>query len=192
MADRSYLYSTNDLPDSPAWSEKKAFHGIAEFGYDIPLIFKILLTGSPMACRSSIWETPEKLAIAGDYSVGLENLTRYLDRITDSEARPLIDESLEFLRAPRQARRHFILECGEIFDLTKGSLAEKNLKLLAEIQDIGARIDHLPVPVRAASQQGFLSKLFKLQAPNPLSQFYEIGLGAWSELLYFDFSQNET
>lgn len=192
MANRSYLYSSNDLPGSLEWSEKKKLQGIAEFRYDIPLLFKILLTGDPVACRSSIWETPEKIAIAGDYSQGLENLTRYLNRVTDPAALPLVGESVEFLGAQKQARTHFILECGEIFDLTEGSLAEKNTKLLAEIREIGAGIDQLPVPRPAATKQGLLARLFKLQAPDPLSPYYEIGLGAWSEILYFDFSQNET
>lgn len=192
MANRSYLYSTNFIPDSPEWREKKTLHGLSEFRYDIPLVFKILLTGNPIVCRSSIWETPEKIAIAGDYAHGLENLTTYFNRITDSAAQPLIDEALQFLRAPKQARKHFILECGEIFDLTEGSLAEKNIALLAEIQAIGADIDHLPVPLPVNAKQGILSKLFRLRAPDALSPYYEIGLGGWSEILYFDFSQNET
>lgn len=191
MANRSYLYSSNDLPDSAAWSERKALHGIAEYRYDIPLAFKILLTGSPIACRSSIWETPENIALAGDYAAGLENLARYLARITDPAAQPIIAESLGFLRAHQQARKHFILECGEIFDLTEGSLAEKNSQLLAEIQDMAAGIEGLPLPLPAPTKQGLLSRLFKLQPPDPLSPYYELGLGAWSKILYYDFSQNE-
>lgn len=188
MANRSYLYSTEAFPGSPEWDETKALHGIAEFRYDIPLVFRILLTGNPMECRSSIWEAPEKIALAGSYSRGVENLTRYLDRIADPAARPLIDEAILFLSAPKQARKHFILECGEIFDLTRGSLAEKNSALLAEIQEIGAGIDHLPVPRPARAKPRLLSRLFGLRAPDPLEAYYEIGLGAWSEILYFDFS----
>lgn len=191
MANRSYLYSTNDLPGSPAWSERKALNGVGEFRYDIPLVFKILLTGNPVACRSSIWETPDKIALASDYAIGLQNLTRYLDRITDPAARPLIDESIGFLRANGQARKYFVLECGEIFDLTEGSLADKNLALLDEIQAMATGLDHLPVPLPANTTQGFVSRLLKLKAPDPLSPYHEMGLGAWSEILYFDFSQNE-
>ncbi len=191
MANRSYLYSADNLPESPEWGVKKALHGIAEYNFDIPLVFKILLTGNPAACRSSIWETPEKIAIAGDYSQGLANLTKYLARIPDPAARPLVDEAIQFLSAPTRSRKHFILECGEIFDLTKGSLADKNNALLVEIQEISADVDDLPTPQPANARTGLLSKLFRLKAPDPLLPYYEIGLGSWSEILYFDFSQNE-
>ncbi|UHQ21518.1 hypothetical protein LVB77_12580 [Lysobacter sp. 5GHs7-4] len=191
MANRSYLYSSDDLPGSLAWSEKKVLHGVSEYNYDIPLVFKILLTGNPTACRSSIWETPEKIAITGDYLRGRENFIRYLDRISDPAARPLIDEALQFLNSPAHSRKHFILECGEIFDLTEGSLAAKNSALLAEIQEIGEDIDSLPIPQSASTQRGILSKLFRRNAPDPLSPYYEIGLGLWSDILYFDFSENE-
>ncbi len=191
MANRSYLYSANTLPESPEWSAQKALHGISEYKYDIPLVFKILLTGNPAAYRSSIWETAEKIAIAGDYSRGLANLTKYLNRISDPAARPLVDEAIQFLSAPTHSRKRFILECGEIFDLTEGSLTEKNSALLAEIQEISANIDYLPTPQLANAQTGFLSKLFKVKAPDPLLPYYEIGLGSWSEILYFDFSQGE-
>jgi hypothetical protein len=191
VANRSYLYSADDLPDSPEWGARKALQGIAEYNYDIPLVFKILLTGNPAACRSSIWETPEKIAIAGDYSRGVANLTKYLARISDPAARPLVDEAIQFLSAPKHSRQHFILECGEIFDLTKGSLADKNSALLVEIQDISADIDDLPAPQPANARTGLLSKLFRMKAPDPLSPYYEMGLGSWSDILYFDFSQSE-
>lgn len=191
MANRSYLYSADNLPESPEWSAKKALHGISEYNYDIPLVFKILLTGNPAKCRSSIWEAPEKIAIAGDYLHGRANLTKYLGRISDPVARPFIDEALQFLNAPAHSRNHFILECGEIFDLTEGSLGEKNSMLLAEIQAISANIDALPTPQPATVHPGFLSKLFRVKAPDPLLPYYQIGLGFWSEILYFDFSQNE-
>jgi hypothetical protein len=192
MANRSYLYSSNDLPESVEWSTRKALHGISECNYDIPFVFKILLSGDPVACRSSIWDAPEKIAIAGDYLQGKASLERFLSRIPDPVAQPLIAEALQFLNDPKHARKHFILECGEIFDLTKGSLADKNSALLVEIREIGASIDSLPVPRPAATQTGLLGKLFGRKPPDPLSPYYEMGLGFWSEILYFDFSQNET
>ena len=192
MADRSYLYSSDNPPESLEWSMKKALHGISEYRYDIPLAFKILLTGNPMACRSSIWETPDKIAITGNYSTGVENLAKYVGRISDPAALPLVDETFKFLNSSKRVRKHFILECGEIFDLTKGPLSEKNSALLAEIQGLSATIDSFPIPKPVSTQRGMISKLFGLSAPDPLSPYYEIGLGGWTDILYFDFSENET
>lgn len=191
MADRSYLYSTDHLPGSPEWGERRALQGIAEYRYDIPLAFKLLLTADPTACRSSIWETPALLAIAGDYARGVAALTTYLGRITDPAARPLIDETIRFLRAPEHARRYFILECGEIFDLTEGPLDAKNAALVTEIQELGGDIDGLPVPPPVPARPGLVARMLGLKAPDPLLPYYELGLGAWSELLYFDFGPGE-
>lgn len=191
MAHRSYLYSTDNLPESMEWNIKKTLHGISEYRYDIPLVFKLLLSGKPGACRSSIWETPEKIAISGDYALGLANLRRYLDRISDPAICPLVEEAHQFLNSPVHARRHFILECGEIFELTEGSLTDKNNALLSEIRDISENVDSVPIPTAISTKRGLLSKLLKLKAPDPLSPYHELGLGFWSEILYFDFSENE-
>lgn len=202
MANRSYLYSADHLPESPEWNERRVLNGIAEYGHEIPLAFKILLTGNPTAHRSSIWETPEKIAIAGDYALGRANLASYLNRISDPAARPLIEEALKFLNDPIHSRKYFILECGEIFDLTEGPLGAKNSALLEEIQEIGSNIGSTPTPAPIPSpfqkENGILSRLFKpkkieksARPPDPLSPYYQLGLGSWSEILYFDFSQNE-
>lgn len=191
MANRSYLYSSDHLPESPEWLAKKKLHGIAEYRYDIPLVFKILLGGDPVAVKSSIWDTTEKIAIAGDYARGVKNLTGYVARIADPVARPLIDEALGFLNSPAHARKHFILESGEIFELSDKGLGDSSMALLGEIRDLGARISSLEVPKPAKVGGGFLSRLFGSKAPDPRSPYYEIGLGSWTDILYFDFSENE-
>jgi len=191
MANLSYLYATDILPRSPGWTNNTSLHGISEYRYGIPLVFKILLSGNPVACRSSIWESPEPIAIAGDYSIGRANLHKYLKRVADPVAAPVVEEALQYLNAPTHIRRHLILECGEIFDLTEGSLTAKNNALLSEVQGIGKRIDSLPIPSATAVRSGFFSKLFKHKAPDPLLPYYKIGLGFWSETIYFPFGENE-
>lgn len=192
MADRSYLYASNHAPDSTEWQSKRDLHGISEYSYAIPLTFKILLSGNPIATRSSIWATSEKLAISGNYQLGVRNLEQFLSRISEPKAAPLVEEAIQFLRDPRNVREHFILECGEIFDLTKGSLEEKNYALLNEIEEISSSLDSIELP--SLVQPGFLSRLFsnKNRPFDPLTSYYEIGLGFWSDILYFDFSENET
>ncbi len=52
MANRAYLYSTSFLPG--AETEFRRIVGLSEWSYDIPLAFKLLLTGNPHRCTSLI------------------------------------------------------------------------------------------------------------------------------------------
>ena len=66
MANRSYLYSADTLPTSDV-NQKPRVVGISEWNYDIPVAFRLLLSGYPRKCRSVIWDFPDEIAIAGDY-----------------------------------------------------------------------------------------------------------------------------
>jgi hypothetical protein len=195
VANRSYLYTTDHLPESPEWDEKRDLHSIAEWNYDIPLAFKLLLTGNPIAVKSSIWETPERIAIAGEFKSGLNALEEYLGRLP-SEAEPLVAEAKEFLLKASNERKYFILECGEIFDMEEGSLEEKNLSLLQEVSSLKSDISKLNVPespIIEIPKLSIIDRLFgkKQEQPktDPLEPFYGIGLGNWSNILYFQFGE---
>ncbi|HGF4956801.1 hypothetical protein ACEV9O_22595 [Vibrio parahaemolyticus] len=197
MANRSYLYTTNHLPESPEWEDVKDLHSISEWNYDIPLAFKLLLSGNPMAVKSSIWETPEKIAIAGDFQTGLTALNDYLSRLPP-EAEPLVTETKSFLSKSSNERKYFILESGEIFEMSDSSLEEQNLALLEEIKSISNEINALAVPksvIPEVPQRSFLDKLLgRTQEPtkyDPLEPFYGLGLGNWSNLLYFQFGEEK-
>jgi hypothetical protein len=168
MANRSYLYSANFEPSSEMNGIDRRMTGISEWKTVIPITFKILLSGNPRKCRSSIWEFPKEIAIVGDYDQGVDRLFRFLDRISLPEIAPLKEEARRFLADEANKNRYFILECGEIFELVGEDLVEQNDDLLAEIRDIdqviASALVHLP-------------------------QFYELGLGHWSNLLYFDLRQ---
>jgi hypothetical protein len=193
VANRSYLYTSEHLPGSPESEKDRDLHSIAEWNYDIPLVFKLLLTGNPIAVESSIWEVSEKIAVAGDFESGLNALETYLKRLP-SEAEPLIKEAREFLSKTSNQRRYFILECGEIFEMEEYSLEESNQILLEEIRELGNQITKIDVPkaIRVEPpKQSFFGKLFgiKPEQPklDPLEPFYDIGLGNWSNILYFQF-----
>ncbi|MDO6453968.1 hypothetical protein Q4490_10370 [Neptunomonas phycophila] len=193
MANRSYLYTTNHLPESPEWQEIKDLHSISEWNYDIPLAFKLLLAGNPRAVKSSIWETPEKIAIAGDFQTGLATLNEYLDRLPP-QAEALVTETKAFLSKASNERQYFILECGEIFDMEEGPLEAKNRALVEEINSINQDVRALAVPkviIPDEPHRGFLDKLLgrKQEPPSydPLEPFYGLGLGKWSNILYFQF-----
>ena len=71
MANRSYLYSSDVVP---GYNEtgKKELIGISEWDYDIPLVYKLLLTGAPRMCKSSIWDVSDDIALVGDYLQGVK------------------------------------------------------------------------------------------------------------------------
>lgn len=193
MADRSYLYATDHLPGSSEWEATRELRSISEWNYDIPLVFKLLLSGAPLPVRSSIWETEEKIALAGEAKVGLEHLNAYLARLP-AEAAPLVAEAQSFLSRPENCRRYFVLECGEIFDMEGDNHGEQNLALLVEIRGLPAKINSLPVP-SMRTNVSFLMRLFgrstRATSRDPLKPFYALGLGNWSSILYFQFEGGE-
>lgn len=193
MANRSYLYATDDLPGSAEWEANRELQSISEWNYDIPLVFKLLLSGDPLPVRSSIWEVEEKIALAGNFQSGLEHLNAYLARLP-AQAAPLVAEAQNFLSRPENIRRYFILECGEIFDMKGENLGEQNIELLTEIQGLPTKTNSLPVPAVEAvggNNGSFLKRLFGRPTPaptsDPLQPFYTLGLGNWSNILYFQF-----
>lgn len=52
MANRSYLYSTNVVPGPDVKKATRTLTGISEWNYDIPIIYKLLLSGNPRPCKS--------------------------------------------------------------------------------------------------------------------------------------------
>ncbi len=200
MANRSYLYASNFTTGATS-PEQRNTTGISEWNYDIPLAYKILLSGNPMATKSSIWIEAGEIAIVGDYSLGVRRLSEFLDKITQPGFLPLKHKALEFLDQNR--RTHFVLECGEIFDMGDDELELLNSQLLGEIRNLEPQIAQAlqaysspiepPAPVVSQAPSWF-AKIFRTQpaAPavadlaDPLERFYELGLGNWSNILYFD------
>jgi ankyrin repeat protein len=171
--------------------------GLSEWNYDIPLAFKILLSGDPKICHTSIWGLKEKVALIGDFASGVENLKHFLGRIRHPDAKAPIEETLEFLNKTENINTLFVLECAEIFVLSgkDENLEQRNLELLDhiqnqlddEIENLLAKLNHIEPPPK----QGLFSKIFgKAQTEHdedPSSRFYALGLGNWSNILYYHF-----
>ncbi|MDH2244496.1 DUF7822 domain-containing protein [Stutzerimonas kunmingensis] len=199
MANRSYLYSTNVIPGPNAEANGRKLIGISEWNYDIPIVFKLLLSGNPKTCHSSIWDTPEEIALIGDYSVGVKNLKWFFSKIDLPEAQGLIAEAIDFLNNPENRNQYLVLECGEIFEMGDTPLIEQNLVLLEEVKNIQPEVEQalqslVPPPVVAPKPVDFFSKVFGRtpETPGPahdaMMPVYQLGLGNWSNILYFDFS----
>jgi hypothetical protein len=104
MANRSYLYATDQIPSPDTTPRDGEVIGIAEWSYDIPLAFKLLLTGEPRLANSWIWQTPQIIAIVGDYDSGVARLLAEVEKITDPRITELHKEARQFLCDPRHQR----------------------------------------------------------------------------------------
>ncbi len=197
MANRSYLYASNGVKHESGSPEQRNVIGISEWNSDIPLIYKILMSGNPKIIKSSIWVEAGNIAIVGEYSQGVAQLSRFLDKITLPGAQELKNEALEFLS--KNHRSHFILECGEIYDMEDDDIEIQNAQLFTEISNLEQQIeqalsDLLPPTLELHKERSWLTRLLGSAQPaspsvvsgDPLDQIYSLGLGNWSNVLYFD------
>lgn len=193
MANRCYLYTTEHLPGSAEWTQSKELRGVAEWNDDIPLLFQILLSGNPVAVRSSIWDSPHLIAIAGDAATGLRRLMDYL-QLLPPQAEPLVADTRAFFADAGKPEAYFVLECREIYDYNDSDMAVQNSKIISQIAAIGDDLSkrYLPEPAYAESFfRRFIRRLLKIPPPGALEPYYEIGLGVWSNILYYDFSPEQ-
>ena len=199
MANRSYLYSTNVIPGPDAKAEGRKLIGISEWNYDIPIVFKLLLSGNPHECPSSIWNENGNIALIGDYASGVKNLEEFLSKVALPWAHDLIAEAAEFLRKPENQNQYFVLECGEIFNMGDATLLEQNLALLEQVKNLQPELEQalqslMSPPVGPPNPVSFFSKLSNrtpepsTPAHDPMKPIYDLGLGNWSNILYFDFT----
>jgi len=199
MANRSYLYSSNFVPSPNANGAHRRMTGISEWRNDVPVAFKILLSSNARKCRSSIWKVPEEIAIIGDYDPGLDRLLRFLDRIPVPDVVLLKEEARRFLTDAANKNEYFVLECGEIFEMDDAPLAEQNERLLAIIRHIesveeSALAKLVTNPPSATKAGGWFSRTLGHKSMEPkknssVDAVNSLGLGNWSNVLYFDLRQ---
>lgn len=193
MANRAYLYSTDHVPGSPGPQSDRRVAGIAEWAYDVPIVFKLLVSANPKLCRSLIWDVPEQIAIVGNFEQGIQKLVAFLDRISFPEVAPLREEAVSFLTNPANRGQYFLLEAGEILEMSFESLEQGNRELFEEIQHLEPALsqainDLTTSASKQSNQQSFWSRFFgKAPSGAPVSdQITALGLANWSEILFYD------
>jgi len=143
MANRSYLYAVDEVPGQPGAANVRA---LSEWNWDVPILHRVLLTGSPRLCPSSIWDPPVQ-ALIGDYDTGVTHLERYFAALPQTdEVQANAAAALAVLRDPSRRGRYLLLETAEIVTLTldddsqgearEAALAEAFTMELAEVGDI--------------------------------------------------------
>ncbi|PIF76645.1 hypothetical protein CLU95_3813 [Variovorax sp. 54] len=88
MANRSYLYSLTNRPTSYT-DRPETISGVSEWNYDIPFMYRLLMSGDPQLCASLISdgleddeETGQKgklYAISGRFEPGFARVKRLID-----------------------------------------------------------------------------------------------------------------
>jgi hypothetical protein len=197
MANRTYLYATDVVPGTDPGQGTRQTVGISEWNYDIPIVYKLLLTGNPRMCKSLIWETPDNIALVGDYSLGLQRLKDCLKRIDFPAAQSLITDALTFLEKEENRRLYFLLECAEIFEMSGAPMEEQNSVLLEEIENVDEKVedslaglrpphDTQPLQESLSTRRSAVESLGCEGQVDPLQPILRLGLGNWTNTLYYD------
>ncbi|MGJ7573238.1 DUF7822 domain-containing protein [Variovorax sp. RB2P76] len=87
MANRSYLYSLSNRPSSYE-DRPESICGLSEWAYDVPFMYRLLMSGEPQLCASLISDglgddAPDQktklFAISSNFDLGFERVKRFVD-----------------------------------------------------------------------------------------------------------------
>lgn len=182
MANRSYLYSINQIPGTTT-IQTLSLKGLSEFKYDIPLSFLLLVSGHPIVCDSLLGTFTEKVSVAGIYAEGVANLKAFGQLMMNSPIKvpglfkEQLDKAVAYLERPDIKQEYIFLDLGEIYQLIDMNPAEDVINRTEAIFEAIAHRDiaHLPV------------SYFEDDC-NLFTGWEEtIGLNDWYDALYFDF-----
>lgn len=121
MANRSYLYAIGFDRSRKAYQVGGPIHGLAEYTYDIPLAYKILVSQNARPVCSIIWADPQPVAIQGDFDAGCQKLFAFLNTLAAADIfepaklERQIQASKTFLAQNRLP--YAFLEAGEIYEM---------------------------------------------------------------------------
>ncbi|WP_043224306.1 hypothetical protein [Streptomyces sp. NRRL F-5193] len=165
MANRSYLYSVDSLPDEAGIPQR--IQCVSEHNWDIPLAHKLLVGRGTAIVPSMIWSPP--IGIAADYADGTALLRDLLLVVGeglegDAEFTECVTRTTAHLE--QQQAKFFVLETGEIVSMTDDDPAASVRRLVSvDIPDavaeaeaaIAGQNDDWLASVRADWQKHFAS-----------------------------------
>lgn len=185
MANRSYLFASPFVPGAdPEKDDPRQVKGISERSYAIPLVYRLLVSADVRLCRSMIWNVPEPTALAGRAGAGIDRLQQFLARIDHRAVAPLCKQALDFLNNHADRNGYFVLECAEILDMGDAPLGEQAADLLKDVQNIDAEIE-AAVAELAPKKKNFWQRVLTPSQESIEAPLRELGLGYWSDTLYY-------
>jgi hypothetical protein len=184
MANRAYLYSINKIPVKGSDTAGINIVGLSEHNWAVPIAFNVLVSGNPKICKSLIYED-ENTGILGEYEKGLECLQKLLQLVRENNVQYTevferkCREAEEFLNGKKIKQKYFFLELGEIF-IMEGEILNQPQDFLENNKYLRKLIDNRD-----------FESLNRYNFGKDLRSHWEesLGLGYWSDILYFDFSR---
>ncbi len=184
MANRAYLYA----------QKGEELLGIAEYNYDIPIAFRLLLSAKTKRVRSRILKSPFKIALQGDFEKGVERLYAFLDELKnkkyfeEDELEKEINATKAFLEK-KEGCKYFQLEATEIYEMdsifwqwNNWKMKKRISKINKEIADFYEQLDELKREYDKLCNKGEDSEqLNKIKE----DMIRRIGIREWSENLFY-------
>ncbi|MCF2908017.1 hypothetical protein L1285_06710 [Pseudoalteromonas sp. DL2-H2.2] len=133
MANRSYLFSANQKPKR---ADSLILRGLSEWNYDIPLIYKILVSGEGIeSVDSLIWDFDTPFAISMEYRHALDNLYQFKEIIEKHCSSDVLKYSIDFLSKQENSGEYFLLEPYEIYLLEESPLRSQHEELVRSLRN---------------------------------------------------------
>ncbi|MCG7526561.1 hypothetical protein MHW47_19170 [Streptomyces sp. OfavH-34-F] len=175
MANRSYLYSADSMPDDA--DIPKPIRCISEHNWAIPLAHKLLVGRGTVIVPSMIWNP--RIGIAADYAGGVALLRDLLHVVgkgleNDAEFNECVTRSMAHLE--KQRAKYFVLETGEMVSL-EGDDPEASVERLVST-DIPGSVAEAEAAIAGGNEEWLTS--LRADWQSHFGSFY-------SEALYFSF-----
>ncbi len=141
MANRSYLYLTNDDRSKQNNKAKINITGISKFNYDFPLSYRILVGCDTKLAYSAVFDNEEKIAIQGDFKQGRAELFKFFDELLTCKVFAELEEQIQETKAFlfKCDFKYSLLEPAEVFAMDNEDIYEQNQdffeSLRREIED---------------------------------------------------------
>lgn len=175
MANRSYLYSADSMPNEA--EIPKRIRCISEHNWDIPLAHKLMVGRGTTIVPSMIWNPP--IGIAADYAGGaalLHDLLRAVSKGLEDDAEFAKCVATTTAHLDKQQAKYFVLETGEIVSMTGEDPAASVRRLASE--DIPEAVTQAEAAI-AGQKDDWLAAV-RADWQRHVGSFY-------SEALYFSF-----
>ena len=154
MANRCYLYNIDFNPSDRKKTSEDSILSVSESSYEIPISYKILLSGNPISSDSAIWDYDYPIAILGEFKKGKEALLEFLDKLnaTNLFEKDYIQtqraKTKEFLEGNSFNLRYFIMEAAELYEMGNEPMEEQNRVILNEAHNIEDTIDQFILKIK--------------------------------------------